>query len=221
MKHQTRSSKKKLMKFVTDHYKIYNSLKTSLIFSINDVFVKYVDYDSYYLYANSRVFSIEKILKSDVWMNDLAISRIIVEIKTLILHVNWTVDFDVKSIIRITRVSLDYVVKVWMNAENINVNKYVAEKKESEWYYIWWRFIHLLCEKKSLDADIWKVRFNYEKLKDALNWKKNYKCIIQRESSEKSINWLQSWLSLQFDATRDVLIHCVLSSSFVDRRFDY
>ena len=132
MKHQARFLEKKLMKFVTNHCKIYDFLKTSLISSINDVFVKYIDYDSNYLYANSRIFSIEKIFKSDVRMNDLAISRIIVEIKTSILHVNWTADFDVKNMIRVTRVLFDYVVKMWVNVEDINVNEYVAEKKESE-----------------------------------------------------------------------------------------
>ena len=171
IKSETRSSSKTLMKFDTFHYRIYDSIIMSLSLLISNLFVKYNNYDHYLLYANSNVAKIHDVSNNDLKVNDLVISRMIVEIKTSMLNNDWSIDFDIKDMIRVTRVFFDYVAKIWMISNDEDVDDNVIENDDDDWYYVWYDFIHILCEQKKFKAEIFKVRFNFEQLRENLDWK--------------------------------------------------
>ena len=105
----------------------------------------------------------------------------IVEIKTSMLNNDWSIDFDIENMIRVTRVSLDYAAKMWVTLDDEDVDDNVIQNDDDDWYYVWYDFIHILCEQKKFKAEIFKVRLNFEQLREDLDWKLDYKCVNQSE----------------------------------------
>ena len=165
-------------KFNTARYAAYASSVT-LPAPVAGAFVKFGLYDSYHLFMDPGVTDITTIPTAGVRLDDLSISRVIPVGKASWLNRSWPAEFDLKGMIRATRVPLGYAAKTWVNVGDRDVDGNVAQEGEQGWFYLWWGSIHLLCGDEGLKHGIYKIRPSFEMLRGQLGWKKGYRCVVQ------------------------------------------
>jgi hypothetical protein len=137
-------------------------------------------YDHYHFFINFFIQDISEILIADVRIDDLTISKIIIDAKTRMLNQSWLADFDTQNMIRVTRMSLSIATKIFVNVEEMNALRQKIFVDEEEWYYLWWRRIHLLCDMKRLNEKMYKIRSSHETFAtNDLIWLKKYRAILQ------------------------------------------
>lgn len=100
------------------------------------------------------------------------------------LNKNWPAEFDVRGMIRATRVPMGAAAKVWVDVGAIDVNGDVLALGEEGYYYEWWRGLHCLCGGEGLNAGIYKIRPSFEKfLCHGFTWKKGFKAVLQLDET--------------------------------------
>ncbi len=164
----------------TSKYQFYDSTNPPDVQPVLHSFVKFGDYNRYSLYVNPYLDNVSDVPTSRVRIDDLTISRIIEHFKPFILSKNWPADLDKASMVRATRMPLGNAAKVWVNAEDIDVEGNTASQDQEGYYYRWWRGLHCLCGDEGLQADVYRIRPSFEKfLTDGFGFKLSCKAKVQ------------------------------------------
>lgn len=152
-----------LVKYNTNFYTCFDPVNPSNNVEIVDgVFVSFAKYDQYHFFVDDFLTEISNIPTSAVKLNDLIIFKVIFFKKAKYLNKRWSAEFDRASIIRATRTSMRIAVKIWINAKEEDVKSKIISAKQAEWYYLWWRGLHMLCGKEGQNAGIYKIKLNFE-----------------------------------------------------------
>lgn len=122
-------------------------------------------------------------------LDDLTISKVIVEGKAKWLNRCWPAEFDVQGMVRATRMPLRIAAKVYVNVGETDFQGQTIEPGQEGWYYLWWRGLHLLCGMEGLNAGIFKIRPSHESFAaDGLIWLKKYRAAWQTAPEVDIIN---------------------------------
>lgn len=147
------------------HYPLYNPTTYNQGTAVRDPFRHFSQYDGYALYINPHLkeMELEQIPHWGVRVDDLTASKVLLHYSQRTLHTRWPAEFDLKGMIRATRVPLGRAAKRWVKRGERDVD---GERVEEEgWYYLSWGGIHTLMGKEGLDADRYWVRPSFESFK--------------------------------------------------------
>ncbi len=154
-----------LLKYDTNHYRIYNEKAQNRGTAVADPFTTFRRYDDYALYINPilKETELDRIPYSGVRVDDLTASKVLSHFDHKTLHTRWPAEFDLKGMIRATRVPLGRAAKRWINRGERDVDGTLVEKEG--WYYLSWGGIHTLMGKEGLDAGRYMIRPSWESFK--------------------------------------------------------
>jgi len=88
IKHASCSSIVTFLKYIINHYNVYNSDHSSVVAAVDEMFVLYDKYDHYLLFIKSNLSKIEKISTVNICIDDLIIFCVIDKMKIDSLHHN-------------------------------------------------------------------------------------------------------------------------------------
>ncbi len=183
-----------LCNFHTDHYVLFDLVKQNVEHSVMSRFKSFSQYDDFTLYMNSKLswtaFD-DEVSQFKICLNDhtAIITLLILAIKKL--HQKYFINFDSARMIRATCVSLRHAHKKKMLVNDIDIDEKVVT--EVVYYYMWWRELHCMMSKKSLDANLYQIRSSFKKFKcDEFEFKINFKIIIQYQADFKQDNIFDS-----------------------------
>ena len=176
-----------LCNFHTDHYVLFNLVKQNVKHSVMSRFKSFSQYDDFTLYINSKLsWTVldDEVFQFEIRLNDhtaiIALSTFAIKK----LHKRYFVDFDSAKMIRATCVSLRHAHKKKMLVNDIDIDKKVVT--EVVYYYMWWRELHYMMNKKSLDANLYQIQSSFKKFKcDEFEFKIDFKIVIQYQADFK------------------------------------
>ena len=154
-----------LLKYNDAHYALYNPVTQNQGAAIRNPFRHFSQYDDYALYINPNLkeTELEEIPHWGVRIDDLIASKVLLHYSQRTLHTRWPAEFDLKGMIRATRVPLGRAAKRWVKRGERDVEGKRAEVEG--WYYLSWGGLHTLMGKEGLDADRYWVRPSFESFK--------------------------------------------------------
>jgi len=193
-KHQINNSSRNsfiiLHNFHTDHYVLFDLVKQNVEHSVMSRFKSFSQYDDFTLYMNSKLsWTVldDEVSQFEIRLNDCTaiITLSILAIKKL--HERYFINFDSAKMIHAIRVFLRHAHKKKMLVDDINIDEKVVT--EVVYYYMWWRELHCMMNKKNLDANLYQIRSSFKKFKcDEFEFKINFKIVIQYQADFKQDN---------------------------------
>lgn len=176
-----------LLKFTDDHYTRYDPQAQTNRMAVTKSFRSFAQYDGYELYSTQTNIDPFDIPFDGIRLDDLAISRVIKIFYAKDLHSRWPADFDLKGMIRTTRIPLGYPATMYVNVGAKDVHDQVVCPGEEGSYYKWWRGLHILCGKEGIDEYL--VRPAKEGFLCAgFGFKKGYRAKVQPRTSTTTIS---------------------------------
>ena len=162
---QARKPTAALLIYRDGHYVPYKPMTKNQGTAVLGPFRHFSQYDGYALYINPHLkeTELEQIPRSGVRVDDLTASKVLLHYSQRTLHSRWPAEFDLKGMIRSTRVPLGRAAKRWVKSGERDVEGKRVE--EEGWYYLSWGGIHTLMGKEGLDADRYWVRPSFESFK--------------------------------------------------------
>ena len=154
-----------LRKYHTGFYRPYNLMYPNRGAKVFGPFRHYDQYNDYALYVkpNLKETELDQIPHFGVRVDDLTASKVLPHFDRKTLHDHWPAEFDLKGMIRATRVPLGRAAKRWVESGERDVEGRWVD--EEGWYYLSWGGIHTLMGKEGLDADRYWVRPSFEDFK--------------------------------------------------------
>ncbi len=95
--------------------------------------------------------------------------------------------------IQVTRMSLENVIKMYINVEKMNIDKMIIMQNETDYYYKWWRDLHCLMSDERFRKQMYLIHFSYETFHcDEFNFKMKYKIVMQISENEQTVQMLKN-----------------------------
>ena len=160
-----RKPSQRLRAFGDDHYRPYDARTQNQGAPVMGPFRHFGQFDGCALYINPNLkdTELDQIPHSGVRVDDLTASKVLSHYGPKILHARWLAEFDLKGMIRATRVPLGRAAKRWVNRGERDVDGMLVWREG--WYYLSWGGIHTLMGKEGLDADRYWIRPSFESFK--------------------------------------------------------
>lgn len=185
IKHASCSSTITFLKYVINHYNVYNSDHSSVVAAVNKMFISYNKYDHYLLFIKSNLNKIKKISTVSICIDDLIIFHVIDKMKTDSLHHNWSANLNKMSMIQATCMLLENVIKMYINVKEMNIDEMIITQNETDYYYKWWRDLHCLMSDEKFRKQMYLIHLLHETFHcDEFNFKMKYKTVMQISESQ-------------------------------------
>lgn len=180
VKGSPRASTVGLKQYVTSRYTRYNPATSNGPAAIDGAFAFFSKYDSYHLFIDPHLTDVARVPTSWVRLDDLTVSKVIVNGKAKWLNSCWPAEFDVLGMVRATRMPLGIAAKRYCAVGDIDLDGNQIGVGEEGWFYYWWQGIHLLCSKEGMEADLYSIRPSHEAFKaEGLSWVKSHRAVSQ------------------------------------------
>ena len=185
IKHASCSLTITFSKYVINYYNIYDSDHSLVVAAVDKTFISYNKYDHYFLFIKSNLSKIEKISTVNIHIDDFIIFHVINKMKTDSLHHNWSADLNKMSMIWTTCMSLENIIKMYINFEKMNIDEMIVTQNETDYYYKWWRDLHCLMSDERFKEQMYLIRFSHETFRcNEFNFKMKYKTVMQISESQ-------------------------------------
>ena len=182
---QARKPTAALRQYNDDFYPLYDPVAQNQGTGWYGRFRHYNQYWDCPLYINPylKESELDRIPHHGVRLDDLTASKVLRHFDRKTLHARWPTEFDLKGMIRATRVPLGRAAKRWVYDGERDVEGRLVE--EEGWYYLSWRGIHTFMGKEGLDADRYWVRPKDESFKcDGFDFKREDWAEVQLASED-------------------------------------
>lgn len=175
---------------IRQHIEFYTMWKLdmkTIVTIVSFSWKNYFDYNHYLFFANSHIANVSEISINDVRFDDFTIEKILkFNMKTIMLNSTWSTEFDKNEMIKVTRYSMNFAVKLLIKTNEMNVNEIVHVDK-NKFYYEWWRGLQLLCETKNATNYFFVRSFHEKLLTKNMTWKIDFSTLIQIGSDMKRV----------------------------------
>ena len=151
-----------LRQYDTFRYTLYDHMMKNVGPHVSIAFYTFAQYDEYTLYMTPVVERVEAIPTSGVRLDDMTAAFVLALCNQKTLHANWPAEFDIKGMIRATRMPLGHPAKFWKEEGHVDIDGKIVPVGGAGYYYKWWRGLHCLCGKEGLDRDLYLIRPSFE-----------------------------------------------------------